>query len=274
MIFFLFFNFGFLWSATRIISGIIYLALKLKDLRSLIYDDLVKNGDDGKTVNIIFIFIFFICLEVFPIYFSLEHNLAKTFIKDEPSQNNELLVQKNEVNENIIRNSVASSNMSIKNKKLIKKYTLKTNIPKFQIYIFLYDFFISKVKKSFTLSELEKIYKQKISEIKNNNKTNNHNRGYTVFKSNKIIDEVTINDLNKRSLSISINNFTNNSIQKENNKCQRCKYGYFKTKDEKCVLCSSEKSGGHGCSECTYEKNQNGEDTDNIICKGCYSLFK
>ncbi len=58
---------------------------------------------------------------------------------------------------------------------------------------------------------------------------------------------------------------------KENNKCQRCKYGYFKTKDEKCVLCSSEKNGGHGCSECTYEKNQNGEDTDNIICKGCYS---
>ena len=60
---------------------------------------------------------------------------------------------------------------------------------------------------------------------------------------------------------------------KENNKCQRCKYGYFKTKDEKCVLCSSEKNGGHGCSECTYEKNQNGEDTDNIICKGCYSTI-
>ena len=58
---------------------------------------------------------------------------------------------------------------------------------------------------------------------------------------------------------------------KQNNKCQRCKYGYFKTKDNKCVLCSLDKYGGHGCSECMYEKNQNGEDTDNIICKGCYS---
>ena len=34
---------------------------------------------------------------------------------------------------------------------------------------------------------------------------------------------------------------------KENKKCQRCKYGYFKTKDEKCVYCRSEQYGGPGC---------------------------
>ena len=110
-----------LWSATRIISGIIYLALKITDLRSLIYDELLQDENKGKTVNIILIFIFFIFLEIFPTYFSLEHNLAKTFIKDEPSQNNELLLQKNEVNENIIRNSVASSNISIKSDKDLQK---------------------------------------------------------------------------------------------------------------------------------------------------------
>ena len=63
---------------------------------------------------------------------------------------------------------------------------------------------------------------------------------------------------------------------KQNNKCQRCKYGYFKTKAEKCVLCSSEENGGHACSECAYEKTEQGTETENIICKGCYptnSLF-
>ena len=60
---------------------------------------------------------------------------------------------------------------------------------------------------------------------------------------------------------------------KSNNKCQRCKYGYFKTKDEKCIYCSSEKNGGHACSECQYEKDNNGADTDNIICKGCYPSY-
>ena len=112
-----------LWSATRIISGIIYLALKLKDLRSLIYDDLVNNGDDGKTVNIIFIFIFFICLEVFPIYFSLEHNLAKTFIKDEQSQTNDILSNNhnNDLNEDLIRNSVDNSSMNSTNEQELQK---------------------------------------------------------------------------------------------------------------------------------------------------------
>ena len=114
-----------LWSATRIISGIIYLALKLNDLRSLIYDDLLEGGSDGKTVNIILIFIFFIFLEIFPIYFSLEHNLAKTFIKEEETQNNESLIQNNnnnnDTNEDIIRISMGSSNLSIKNEQESEK---------------------------------------------------------------------------------------------------------------------------------------------------------
>ena len=58
---------------------------------------------------------------------------------------------------------------------------------------------------------------------------------------------------------------------KENSKCQMCKYGYFKTKEEKCVYCSSEEIGGPGCYECGYETNDNGIETNKIICKECYT---
>ena len=58
---------------------------------------------------------------------------------------------------------------------------------------------------------------------------------------------------------------------KSNNKCQRCKYGYFKTKEEKCIYCSSEQKGGPGCYECGYETNDKGVETDKIICKECFS---
>ena len=54
----------------------------------------------------------------------------------------------------------------------------------------------------------------------------------------------------------------NNYLQ--NKKCQYCKYGYFKTKDEKCVYCKSEQYGGPACYECGYEG-------DNIVCKNCLS---
>ena len=47
---------------------------------------------------------------------------------------------------------------------------------------------------------------------------------------------------------------------KKNNKCQMCKYRYFKTKEEKCIYCASEKYGGPACKKCGYDK-----DTDNII---------
>ena len=56
---------------------------------------------------------------------------------------------------------------------------------------------------------------------------------------------------------------------KKNNKCQTCKYGYFKTKNESCVYCRSEQYGGPSCYECGYEKDKNGNETDNIICKDC-----
>ena len=52
-------------------------------------------------------------------------------------------------------------------------------------------------------------------------------------------------------------------------KCQKCKPGYFRTKDEQCVNCKSEKYGGPACFKCKYEINENGEETENIICDYC-----
>ena len=54
---------------------------------------------------------------------------------------------------------------------------------------------------------------------------------------------------------------------KKNNKCETCKYGYFKTKDEKCIYCRSEQYGGPACFECGYEEDENGRETENIIAK-------
>ena len=144
-----------LWSATRIISGIIYLALNLKDLRSLIYDELLEGGDDGKTVNIIIIFIFFIVLEVFPIYFSLESNLAKTFIKEEQSQSNDLLIQ-NDLNDDLIRNSVDSSSVGSKNEQELQKGSIIINTNK-----------IKKDIKDYLAKEEDIIIEDKLFERKN-----------------------------------------------------------------------------------------------------------
>ena len=60
----------------------------------------------------------------------------------------------------------------------------------------------------------------------------------------------------------------------KNNKCQSCKYGYFKTRNEICVYCGSEEYGGPACYECGYDIDKDGKETDNIICKDCYSKEK
>ena len=62
---------------------------------------------------------------------------------------------------------------------------------------------------------------------------------------------------------------------KNDNKCQMCKYGYFKNKnDGKCYYCRTEQYGGPFCHECGYDEDENGMETDNIICKTCYSADK
>ena len=61
---------------------------------------------------------------------------------------------------------------------------------------------------------------------------------------------------------------------KSNNKCQSCKYGYFMTKEGLCIYCRDEKYGGPGCYECGYEKDANGNDLNNIVCKNCFSIEK
>ena len=52
---------------------------------------------------------------------------------------------------------------------------------------------------------------------------------------------------------------------KPKSKCQSCKEGFFKTKDESCVFCKAEILGGHGCEQCTYV----GDDSESIKCSYC-----
>ena len=106
---------------------------------------------------------------------------------------------------------------------------------------------------------------------------------YTLNTTNDTIDECILNECEEYPdiapgciiCKDKLNEF------KKDNKCQTCKYGYFKTKSESCVYCRSEQYGGPACYECGYEEDQNGSETDNIICKDCflnysnsYSLLK
>ena len=54
--------------------------------------------------------------------------------------------------------------------------------------------------------------------------------------------------------------------------CNTCKIGYFKTKENKCVYCKSEEYGGPSCLKCQYEKDENQNDKQNIICEYCPNM--
>ena len=56
---------------------------------------------------------------------------------------------------------------------------------------------------------------------------------------------------------------------KPQNKCEACKPGYFKTKDESCIYCKARYNGGPACEICEYIKDENGTETDDIKCKYC-----
>ena len=60
---------------------------------------------------------------------------------------------------------------------------------------------------------------------------------------------------------------------KKNKKCQMCKYGYFKTKEEIFVYFNSEQYGGPSCYECGYEIDNNGDETEQIICKNVFRII-
>ena len=55
-----------------------------------------------------------------------------------------------------------------------------------------------------------------------------------------------------------------NEEYKLKGKCQACKPGYFKTNNETCIYCRSEKYGGPACSIC----GSNASD-ENILCVNC-----
>ena len=60
---------------------------------------------------------------------------------------------------------------------------------------------------------------------------------------------------------------------KAEGKCQSCKEGYFKTKEGTCVHCNAQKNGGPACELCGYGVDDDGNDTDDIVCKYCPGGF-
>ena len=51
--------------------------------------------------------------------------------------------------------------------------------------------------------------------------------------------------------------------------CHNCESDYFKTRDKKCIQCNLEEYGGNGCSKCKYSKDENDQETNEIICEYC-----
>ena len=56
---------------------------------------------------------------------------------------------------------------------------------------------------------------------------------------------------------------------KSQKKCHKCKSGFFKTKDEKCINCRTEKYGGPDCISCKYILDLNQKETNDITCDFC-----
>ena len=59
-----------------------------------------------------------------------------------------------------------------------------------------------------------------------------------------------------------------NEEYKSKRKCNACKQGYFKTENETCEYCRSEKNGGPACNKCIQNKS-----SENIICDKCIGKY-
>ena len=85
---------------------------------------------------------------------------------------------------NVIFNNCINVFKNIIQNKLTKKYILKENIPKFDIYNSMYNFFISNMKKNFTLKEFEDYFKKYNEVIKNKKEKEKENLINIKSKSN------------------------------------------------------------------------------------------
>ena len=99
----------------------------------------------------------------------------------------------------------------IKKKKLSKKYTLKINIPKLEIYTILFNTFISKDKKNFTREKFEQFFEDIY--YKNKNKNQLESLIYNGKNNNSpLINEIKIES---KTIMEGINNTENNLKSKE-----------------------------------------------------------
>ena len=96
----------------------------------------------------------------------------------------------------------------INKRKLSKKFIIKANIPKLEIYNCLYNAFISKDKNYLTLENIEKDYMQKYYEIliNENSKNNNTRNTFNYYNKTNFFHEANI-----KTEEIENNNINNNN---------------------------------------------------------------
>ena len=110
----------------------------------------------------------------------------------------------------------------IQKNKLTRKFMIKANIPKMEMYTIIYNYFISKDKKKKTVEDLEEFYEKKKYELLNNNKKNRTPKmsGRSLyFKADKEnIQKNTSNDSSQNlgQLNLNIIPKDNNEIQEKN----------------------------------------------------------
>ena len=112
----------------------------------------------------------------------------------------------------------------IRKNKLIKKFTIKANIPKLEMYTIIYNYFTSKDKKKKTVEDLEKYYENKKYEL-----INNHNNA--INKAPKIFGRSMYAKIDKENIQKYISHDTTqnhghlnlNIIPKDNNEIQEKK---------------------------------------------------
>ena len=103
---------------------------------------------------------------------------------------------------------------------------------------------------------------------------NNH------FECDECIDGYLIDEISKKCVPNTCDEYPeitpgciicqiNLNILKPQNKCEACKPGYFKTKDNSCIYCKARNNGGPACEVCEYIKDENGTETDDVRCKYC-----
>lgn len=232
---------GFIFSMKR--SSIFYLI----DIKSIKEENYVINNKDKDNNNEQLYFPNLLNVLYFLIYF--------LSIKNNDNDNIQQISNKNILINELIEitfNDCLEIFKIIKKKKITKKFILKTDIRKFDMYIYLFNILSSKDKNPISLEKFEEFYARKKYENSNNkNNLNNNeiNNNFIIInksgdkkkiinsKSSKIVNDFSSINSNENINNFSTNHYTNSdniSINLDNSKLKENeRYSTNKIKEKK-----------------------------------------